>query len=270
VGRESPLAIGAATTSRVRLGARGRRAPLQVCPEAAGVSARDLTGGPAAADDRGVGRPALFRLAVLAVVLAGIYGSSRSRAAEPGIVRHDVPLSATWTFDPSVTAGNQRAWLDSAARVRPAAARLFDRIDGVVTIEDGEPPRGALGVTIPTGAGRYTIRFRFGPVYQKLGQRGFDRLVHHELGHVVDAELLDAPLRARLNAGIPTGELCDATHQIGACTPVEERFAESFAKWANGDIGVNLYVGYAVQPPPDLEAWGRPLAALAAGTAPGS
>jgi hypothetical protein len=51
----------------------------------------------------------------------------------------------------------------------------------------------------------------------------------------------------------------------GSCAPQQERFAESFAKWASGDIGVNLYAGYAVPPPGDLEAWGAPLAALAGG-----
>ena len=45
----------------------------------------------------------------------------------------------------------------------------------------------------------------------------------------------------------------------------DERFAESFAKWASGDIGVDLYLGYKVPPPDDLANWGAPLAALAAG-----
>ena len=39
-----------------------------------------------------------------------------------------------------------------------------------------------------------------------------------------------------------------------------ERFAESFAKWATGDIGVDLYLGYKVPPPDDLAGWGAPLA----------
>ena len=41
---------------------------------------------------------------------------------------------------------------------------------------------------------------------------------------------------------------------------VEEikRFAESFAKWAVGDIGLDLNVGYKVMPPePSLSAWTR-------------
>jgi hypothetical protein len=41
--------------------------------------------------------------------------------------------------------------------------------------------------------------------------------------------------------------------------------AESFAKWALGDIGINLEIGYKVPPPSaPLDVWGAPLARLAA------
>ncbi len=53
---------------------------------------------------------------------------------------------------------------------------------------------------------------------------------------------------ARLDAGIPPGQPCPAGTGIGSCAPEAERFAETFAKWASGDIGVNLYAGYAVPP----------------------
>ncbi|MBW3611907.1 MAG: hypothetical protein KY438_10340, partial [Actinobacteria bacterium] len=53
---------------------------------------------------------------------------------------------------------------------------------------------------------------------------------------------------AALDAGIPAGWECDGGHS-GACAAVPERFAESFAKWATGDIGVDLYIGYRVPPP---------------------
>jgi len=49
------------------------------------------------------------------------------------------------------------------------------------------------------------------------------------------------------------------------CANRQERFAETFAKWALGDIGVNLDIGYKVPPPSaPLETWGQPLARLAA------
>ena len=38
-----------------------------------------------------------------------------------------------------------------------------------------------------------------------------------------------------------------------------ERFAESFAKWATGDIGLDLFIGYKVLPPDaDARRLGRP------------
>ena len=67
-----------------------------------------------------------------------------------------------------------------------------------------------------------------------------------------------------LQAGIPTGYGCDQGVS-GACANGHERFAESFAKWATGDIGVDLGTGYKVPPPgPTLDAWGVPLARLGA------
>jgi hypothetical protein len=173
------------------------------------------------------------------------------------------PAAGTFRFDASVTPINRQAFLAAAARVRPEAARLFDRVDGLVTVVDGEAGQGALGVTIPDSRG-YTIRMAFGDVFQKLGQRGFDRVVQHELGHVVDFALVPDALKARLDAGIPPGQPCRQGTRTGSCAPREERFAESFAKWASGDLGVELYAGYEVPPPPDLENWGAPLAELAA------
>ena len=42
---------------------------------------------------------------------------------------------------------------------------------------------------------------------------------------------------------------------------VQMQVAESFAKWATGDIGVDVNLGYAIPPPePSLGSWGRPLA----------
>jgi hypothetical protein len=86
--------------------------------------------------------------------------------------------------------------------------------------------------------------------------------VLHELGHVLDFALLPDDVRTRLLAGIPTGFGCDRGIS-GACAPAPERFAESFAKWATGDIGVDLGAGYKVLPPgPTLDAWGVPLERL--------
>ena len=211
----------------------------------------------------------LLRIVLGAAVLIAVVSAARPGSPLAVAGRDDpyprataAAAAATFTFAPGVDPLNQKAWLDAVARARPEARVLFDRVDGLVTVEDAEPPDGALGVTIPQGD-RYVIRFRFGPVFHELGRRGFDRLVDHELGHVVDFALLDDGIRARLDAGIPPGQPCPAGTRSGSCAPREERFAESFAKWASGDLGIALYAGYAVPPPPDLEAWGAPLAAVA-------
>jgi hypothetical protein len=151
---------------------------------------------------------------------------------------------------------------DTVARSRPEARRLIGIVDGLVTITVGPAQEGALGTTTPRPGG-YDVRLDLGTVSRTLGRRGIDRLVLHELGHVVDFALVPADLAARLDAGIPAGWGCDQG-QTGACAPRPERFAESFAKWAMNDIGVDLYIGYKVpQPTLALSSWGAPLAALA-------
>jgi hypothetical protein len=175
------------------------------------------------------------------------------------------PPAGTFTFDPGVSEINRRAFLAVLGHVRPEARALYERVAPVTRIVDGDTGHErALAIT-RAGQDGYTIVFRFGDVFARLGQRGFDRVVEHELAHVVDYAVLTDELRAQLDAGIPAGVPCEQGGVTGSCAPQQERFAESFAKWASGDIGVNLYAGYAVPPPGDLEAWGAPLAALAGG-----
>ena len=190
-------------------------------------------------------------------------GHETPRVVEFAPPRAEAGTSGSFRFDPGVNAVNRQAFAAVLGRVRPEARALYDRVAPLTTIVDGETGNpNALAVTVPASSG-YEIRFRFGDVFAKLGQRGFDRVVEHELAHVVDFAVLDDPLRASLDAGIPPGLPCRSGTRTGSCAPREERFAESFAKWASGDIGVNLYAGYAVPPPGDLDAWGAPLAALA-------
>jgi hypothetical protein len=174
--------------------------------------------------------------------------------------------AGTFRFDASVTPVNRQAFLNvTTTQVRPEAMKLFDRVAGLVTVVDGPVPSRAIATTQPTATG-YTIEFQFGPLFHRVGQRGFNRVVEHELGHVIDFALLNPALRAQLDAQIPAGVPCTGDVPTGSCAPREERFAETFAKWASGDIGVNAaYGGYAVPPPADLDAWGAPLAAIADG-----
>ena len=155
------------------------------------------------------------------------------------------------------------AFLAAVADARPAARRLFDLVDGLVDVRIG--PTGearAIGLTESDGD-RYIVTVDFATVAQRYGRRGIDRVVLHEIGHVVDFAIVPRgrdrhaarrrdPGRVRCDEGVS-----------GACADEPERFAESFAKWATGDIGADLYIGYKVLPPsPTLEAWGAPLAAL--------
>jgi hypothetical protein len=151
--------------------------------------------------------------------------------------------------------------LAAIAAARPEARRLIDLVDGLVDVHVGAAGPGAAGVT-HVGGPRYEVTLDLATIRARLGQRGVTRLVLHELGHVVDHALLPDELLRRLDAGIPRGWGCEQA-RTGACAAPEERFAESFAKWATGDIGVDLFIGYKVPPPgPTLEAWGAPLAAF--------
>ncbi len=171
----------------------------------------------------------------------------------------------TFRFDPSVAPADRQVFLDAVASARPEARRLVGLVDGLVDVRIG--PTGipfAIGLT-ESGPSGYTVTIDLGQVSRRFGPRGIDRTVLHELGHVVDMALVTDDVMARMDAEIPRGLGCEAG-KLGACAVREERFAESFAKWALGDIGVSLDIGYKVPPPtPPLAVWGEPLSRLSAG-----
>ncbi len=134
-------------------------------------------------------------------------------------------------------------------------------VDGLVTIRVG--PTGGQAVGLTSGHdGHFDMVLDLGSVYRSSGERGVSRLVLHEFGHVIDAALVPGELKRRLDAEIPAGYPCGAGQPFGACAPRAERFAETFAKWATGDLGVDVYLGYKVLVPAALEDWGAPLAGL--------
>ncbi|MDP9384199.1 MAG: hypothetical protein M3P50_03010 [Actinomycetota bacterium] len=205
---------------------------------------------------------------VLALVLVGASAvwaalGHHSPAPEPaGPLTEDV-RAAGLRFDPSVAPLDRQAVTDAIAAARPEARRLVEVVDGLVIIGVADTGAGAVGVTQQTAVG-YTVTLDLADVSGANGARGISRLVLHELGHVIDSALVPDDVVATLDAGIPKGWECDGGHS-GACAAVPERFAESFAKWATGDIGVDLHIGYRVPPPgPTLDAWGEPLARLGA------
>ena len=168
----------------------------------------------------------------------------------------------TFSFAPGTDPLDRQAFLDAVALARPDAQRVVDLVDGLVRVHFGEVGGGALGVTEVRGE-EITVGIDLAGAYGRGAKRGVSRVVLHELGHVVDFALTDSELDARLDAAIPPGFPCQGGEGDAGCAVREERFAESFAKWATGDIGVDLYIGYRVPPPPSLDAWGEPLAALA-------
>lgn len=172
----------------------------------------------------------------------------------------DAERAATFAFPPGIADADRRAILQAVADARPEAQRLIADVDGLVDLRVAGTDQGVVGTTQPMGA-RFVVTLNLGLALRIHGQRGIDRLVLHELGHVIDFALVPAALDARLDAGIPRGYGCEQG-QTGACAVPEERFAETFAKWATRDIGVGVDLGYKVPPPDDLESWGAPLTSL--------
>ena len=172
-----------------------------------------------------------------------------------------VERAKSFIWDSSVSAYDRQLIEQAIAGADPRAQALIAEVDGVTSIMLGAIP-GAAGSTLDVGNGFYTVMLDLGGVQRNLGPRGISRLVLHELGHVIDLALVDDGLNAQLDAAIPVGAPCPPGTPLGACAPQEERFAETFAKWAMNDIGINLYIGYHVAPPADLEAWAQPLLEL--------
>ena len=165
------------------------------------------------------------------------------------------------TFDPSVAAADRQLVEREIAGARPEAQRLIAIVDGLVTIHVGPATGGgadAVGLTAGSPKG-FDVTLDLATVWQEDGERGVQRLVLHELGHVVDAVLVKPDLAARLDAQIPASYGCDPQQPDIGCAPRAERFAETFAKWCTGDIGFNLPIGYKVAPPLSLDKWGAQL-----------
>jgi hypothetical protein len=201
---------------------------------------------------------------VAAIVFAvAIHGRQHAQVvSDPRELLTKQVVAAGLRFSPDVAPADRQLVLRDVAGARPEARRLIDMVDGLVTISVGDTSADGpdtIGYTQPTTDG-FAVRLNLAAVYQTEGERGTQRLILHELGHVVDAVLVKPDLAAKLDAPIPAGYGCDplAESRIG-CAPRAERFAETFSKWCTGDIGVNLPIGYKVAPPPSLDDWGAQL-----------
>ena len=208
-------------------------------------------------------RPLTICLVAVVAVLGAVLHARRPAARDGRALLTRQVRDAGLTFTPDVAPADRRLILRDIALARPQARRLIAIVDGLVTISVGDTSAdGAdtIGYTQPRADGRFDVRLNLAAVYRSEGERGTQRLVLHELGHVVDMVLVKPDLARQLDAPIPAGYGCDPTAEspIG-CAPREERFAETFSKWCTGDIGVNLPIGYKVAPPPSLDEWGAQL-----------
>jgi hypothetical protein len=166
-------------------------------------------------------------------------------------------------FAPDVPEADRR-WIRAAvARARPNARRLIAEVDGLVEVfafTDGESLSGgghALGIT---QAGPDGIRVGFDlPVLDGGRRTDRDAVVLHELGHVLDFTIVADDVRARMDGQIPTAGPCATGDVTGSCAAPEERFADTFAKWALHGAVSAYGAGYAVPTPASLEDWGAPL-----------
>ena len=162
-------------------------------------------------------------------------------------------------FAADVAPGDRQAVEAAIAAARPEARRLVEAVDGLVEVRVASlGSNGPVGLT-ESGRNGHVVTLDLAGVSARNGERGVRRLVLHELGHVLDYRLVPTGMAARLDAAVPRGYDTGAS-ATGSSATREERFAESFAKWALDDIGVDVYLGYAVPPPP-LD-WGVPLAEL--------
>jgi hypothetical protein len=192
--------------------------------------------------------------ACAAVAFAGC--APKEHAVDPQL------KAASFTFDASVTPRDQEWILGAVAKVRPEARQLIDDVDGMVTISTYSEPGGdAVGTAQQVGNHLFQVRFNLAYLD---GERKADRdkTVVHELGHVIDFALMPAGMRDRLAAQLPSSGTC-FTADTGDCTAPEERFADTFAKWALRGAVSAYGAGYSTLSPASLETWGTPLAQLA-------
>jgi predicted metal-binding membrane protein len=152
-----------------------------------------------------------------------------------------------------------RGWILAAiARARPEAARLIAEVDGLVRVATFADGGATLGVT-RSGPRGFTIDL---DTARLDNDRVMDRttVVLHELGHVVDFALVPAAVGVALDEQIPRGGSCGLAID---CDRPQERFADTFAKWALNGAVAEIGAGYGIAMPASIEDWGAPLAQIA-------
>jgi hypothetical protein len=215
-------------------------------------------------------RRALVMFGVTAAVLAVLAVIRAPEAATTAVGGHttivsDETRAAGLIFAPGVAPGDQAWILAAMAKARPEAQALIGEVDGTVevTTHQGFP----LGVTrmAPREGTERMVQISL-DIGLLNGRRTIDRdvVMLHEFGHVVDFLLVDEELNAKLEAGIPRTGTCvqDEQGSAGSCAEPQERFADTFAKWALRGRVSAAGAGYGIVSPPSLEDWGAPLTVL--------
>lgn len=214
----------------------------------------------------------LATLALLAGLIASAVPGMTLRAGAPVPVRvdadHGPPLDdavrdAALAYSSDVPA-DVRVWVASAiARTRPEARRLIDAVDGQVTVQVHRTDGLVAGFVQPLPGG-FTLSLDESGL-RSAGDEIRKHVIVHELGHVVDLALVPADMNATLDRSVPRIGGCTGDGIDAGCASAEERFADTFAKWALGDpvvLSGSVSAGYRVAPPPNLALWGEPLHGL--------
>jgi hypothetical protein len=202
-----------------------------------------------------------------AVVIGGIVPIAKERASADGRLTTsdgdtvdvtDKARADGLTFAPDVSAGDREWILRAVERARPEAARLIAEVDGLVVVRTYTASGTTVGVTRGHERG-FTVDLNVAHLNREAAM---DRatVVLHELGHVVDFALVPAALNERLDGQIPRGGPCGVAID---CDLIEERFADTFAKWALNGAVSEVGAGYGIPMPASIEDWGAPLAQLA-------
>lgn len=207
-------------------------------------------------------RPVLVIVACVVLVLVGARMRADAASGTPEI--SEETRAAGLRFAPTVTP-EDRAWILAAIQAaRPEAQQLIAEVDGLVEIRTDLPTGVAIGLAQLSSDGAI-VNF---DLRSLNGDRALDRnvVVLHELGHVIDYQLVPDELVQQLDRTIPRVGTCEpaaATLPVGACTVTEERFADTFAKWALRGRFSLAGSGYGIPAPASLEDWGAPLGRLA-------
>jgi hypothetical protein len=173
-----------------------------------------------------------LRFAAVAVVVALGVGTkvttSRGAKGDQGIQHELTPevRAAGLTFAPNVTPADQQWVREAIAQARPEAQKLIDAVDGLVTISTANMPGTPWVGMAQEGSDDIQLNIAY-----LDGQRKQDRstAVLHELGHVIDFELVPDDQMQQLAGAIPSGGGGCLTAETGDCTAPEERFADTFA-----------------------------------------